>query len=419
MIKLKKFNICVLLLYIFVFISVIQCHLLEGQYCLHKRSMSLGTCKPLDNCEETDHENNHEKHLTPQLCNWNNKTPIVCCRNTHPIETQEITEIEILETIEETRKIKIEHAEIIPKQKKPQLEEELKMETDKTNGISRKLCLYYAKSVYALKYPVFNAPGAAPQNESQCAVEYRPLIIGGSDAKPKEFPHMALIGYGEENEIEWGCGGSLITEEWVLTAAHCAYPSMGEAKFVRLGELDLQNENDDSEPQNFIIIQIEQHPEYKEELNFYNDIALFKLNKKAKLTAYVRPACLWTKREIKSSKAMATGWGQTSDVHMTQSSHLLKVTLSLIPQSECNHYKNKIDYEKSICAGISKKDKSIKNTCQADSGGPLQIYAEDVKCMYYIIGITSYGKVCDLSGTGVYTRVSNYIPWIESIVSIK
>lgn len=141
----------------------------------------------------------------------------------------------------------------------------------------------------------------------------------------------------------------------------------GNATFIRLGELDYQNENDDSDPQNFTIIQIVQHPEYKEELTFYDDIALFKLNKKAKLTAYVRPACLWTKREIKNAKAIATGWGRTSDSYMTESSHLLKVTLSLIPHSECNHYENPIDNEKSICAGMGKNDKSIKNTCQVIS----------------------------------------------------
>lgn len=56
------------------------------------------------------------------------------------------------------------------------------------------MCLHYAKSVYTLKYPIFNAPGAALQNESQCAVEYRPLIIGGSKSNPKEFPHMVSNG---------------------------------------------------------------------------------------------------------------------------------------------------------------------------------------------------------------------------------
>ncbi|XP_044736800.1 transmembrane protease serine 9-like [Chrysoperla carnea] len=298
---------------------------------------------------------------------------------------------------------------------------------DTREGISRGLCLRYAKSVYVLEYPAFNVPGAAPKNVSQCHVNHRPLIYGGSKAKGKEFPHMALIGYAKEDDIKWMCGGSLITEEWVLTAAHCAYTTYGEAKFVRLGELDFADDNDDSEPQNFDVIQIEEHPEHG--ISHYNDIALLKLNKKAKLTAYVRPACLWTKHDIKNSKAIATGWGLTGWIPFfhNRSSHLLQVTLSLVPQSICNqtifnaHRLNKgIIDEMQICAGVGENDKDKKDTCQGDSGGPLQIFANDVECMYYIIGVTSFGKPCGKTrAAGVYTRVSNYIPWIESTITSK
>lgn len=54
---------------------------------------------------------------------------------------------------------------------------------------------------------------------------------------------------------------------------------------------------------------------------------------------------------------------------------------------------------------------------QGDSGGPLQITNEDNRCLYHIIGITSFGKVCGAANSpGVYTRVSKFLPWIENTV---
>lgn len=55
--------------------------------------------------------------------------------------------------------------------------------------------------------------------------------------------------------------------------------------------------------------------------------------------------------------------------------------------------------------------------CQGDSGGPLQVYHPYRKCMYTVAGITSFAKQCgDLNAPGVYTRVYNFLDWIENIV---
>lgn len=63
------------------------------------------------------------------------------------------------------------------------------------------------------------------QKVFRCSISTVPLIVGGQNAQPKEFPHMALIGFENRpnNNTEWKCGGSLISEFFVLTAAHCMY----------------------------------------------------------------------------------------------------------------------------------------------------------------------------------------------------
>lgn len=56
------------------------------------------------------------------------------------------------------------------------------------------------------------------------------------------------------------------------------------------------------------------------------------------------------------------------------------------------------------------------NDFQGDSGGPLQITSDDNQCLYYIIGVTSFGKGCGTLSPAIYTRVSEYLDWVETIV---
>ncbi|XP_017786673.1 PREDICTED: serine protease snake-like, partial [Nicrophorus vespilloides] len=289
-------------------------------------------------------------------------------------------------------------------------------------GIARKVCSYDNG------YPVVccgKTPGVKSLtycNNTQTPIpkfERFPIIGGGIPSLAKEFPHMAALGFDNNGKIIWGCGGSLISTRFVLTASHCLFsPEFGHVKYVRLGDLNLTSNDDQALPQDFTVLRTHKHPMYKHPSK-YHDIALLELDGEANMTDYVKPACLKVDNLSTSDDYIATGWGSTSFYGDT-SDHLQKVNLQEIKNGECNEYypmndrilKKGIQETYQICAGNPGKD-----TCKGDSGGPLQTYNDEYRNAYDIVGITSFGKACLLTlSPGVYTRVAGYIEWIEEIV---
>ena len=160
------------------------------------------------------------------------------------------------------------------------------------------------------------------------------------------------------------------------------------------------------------------HPNYSG-LKKYHDIALIKLDRKVSFNSFIRPGCLWQTESFNTTKVLATGFGATGFLEKNSNS-LLKVSLDILPTSICQEtyvgdrkLKQGI-IDSQICSGILEGG---KDTCQGDSGGPLQVTLEANQCVYYILGITSFGKACgDSSTPAVYTKVHSYLDWIESIV---
>ncbi|XP_055546316.1 serine protease snake-like [Wyeomyia smithii] len=192
----------------------------------------------------------------------------------------------------------------------------------------------------------------------------------------KEFAHIGAIGWTQpDGTISWNCGGTLIWDNFVLTAAHCAVDSNNKRPdVIRFGDLNIYSSDDDEYAQQLKIIEVIRHPEHRYAAQ-YHDIALMKLEKNVTLHETVVPACLWADEEMRFRSLEAAGWGKTG--YATEKTPvLLKVSLKPMDNEECGKiYTN--DTNRRLRFGL--QDHHIRavdekmDTCEGDSGGPLQV----------------------------------------------
>uniref|UniRef100_A0A8C3H8V9 Peptidase S1 domain-containing protein n=1 Tax=Chrysemys picta bellii TaxID=8478 RepID=A0A8C3H8V9_CHRPI len=226
-------------------------------------------------------------------------------------------------------------------------------------------------------------------------------IIGGHEAQPHSRSYMAYLDIRRGNNSSF-CGGFLVAENFVLTAAHCN----GDIIAVRLGTHNLRNweHNEQWIPVRRSI----PHPQYNR-VTINNDIMLLQLGRKAWLNGYVRriPLPLPHQRMRPGTVCSVAGWGRTSADNKVTSGTLQEVDVVVMQDAACPRdpggiYRN---YKASMmmCGGDPEKGKS---SFQGDSGGPLV-------CQGRAQGIVSWGSK-DGTPPAVYTRVSTFIPWIRA-----
>ncbi|XP_044221223.1 mast cell protease 4-like [Thunnus albacares] len=223
-------------------------------------------------------------------------------------------------------------------------------------------------------------------------------IVGGKVAKPHSRPYMASLQIRGQHT----CGGILIREDFVLTAAHCKHP---EQTTVVLGAHNITKEE---KSQQRIEAEYIPHPKYKE---YDYDIMLLKLKKKATLNKYVKTIGLPKKdKKIKANiKCDVAGWGLTGDER--HPSNVLRETTEKMQFSfECkNIWETNFNSERMLCTKFTKKEGGV---CQGDSGGPLI-------CNTKLHGITAftYRKDCNNPKyPHVFTKIHFFLPWIKKVM---
>ncbi|XP_066157138.1 CLIP domain-containing serine protease B4-like isoform X2 [Euwallacea fornicatus] len=240
---------------------------------------------------------------------------------------------------------------------------------------------------------------------------YDNRITHGKKTALEEFPWMALVAYNSSDSgIEYRCGGTIIHERFILTAAHCILNTtlLG----IRLGEYDLSTTKVDcddtycsSPVQDFYIADIAVHPKYNPRTH-ENDIALVKIDGVANFTPLAE-----INDDLTGKFAIVAGWGITEDdIH---SSVLLKASVPVLPERACSEiYQRYLSVTSDqICAGGYKG----RDSCAGDSGGPLMytgLIEGSPKFIQY--GIVSFGpRKCGSEGKpGIYTRVKSHLWWI-------
>jgi len=236
----------------------------------------------------------------------------------------------------------------------------------------------------------------------KCGQKGSGRIVGGTQASVNEYPWQAALMSGSQQF----CGGSLINDRYILTAAHCVDGITAAQLTVRLAEHNLAS----STETNLVtrsVSSIISHSQYNDN-TMQNDIALLKLSSPVEVSSDVLPVCLPPSKPTYAGKtAIATGWGTTSSGG-SQPNTLREVSVPVISDAQCKAtgYGNSDILPGMLCAGTNGKD-----SCQGDSGGPLIF--KDGGGNYDQIGVVSFGYGCGASNyPGVYTRVNSYLDWI-------
>ncbi|XP_012368786.1 granzyme B-like [Octodon degus] len=225
-------------------------------------------------------------------------------------------------------------------------------------------------------------------------------IIGGHEAKAHSRPYMAYLEFQYNTSLVM-CGGFLIHENFVLTAAHCMERPLniqGSQITVTLGAHNIEQREKTQQ-----VIHVKRsipHPQYNPE-KITNDIMLLQLEEKAKETKEVQ--IIKPKKEswVKpGTVCQVAGWGLL-DLNGKFPNTLQEVEMTVQKDEECKKHFHNYDSETQICAGDPDTE---KGSYEGDSGGPLL-------CNNVVQAIVSYGS-CEINPQ-VYTKLSPYVAWIE------
>ncbi|XP_078359635.1 serine protease 33-like isoform X1 [Oculina patagonica] len=236
-------------------------------------------------------------------------------------------------------------------------------------------------------------------------------IVGGTQAQNGSWPWQAMLAHAGGSQF---CGGSIILEQWVLTAAQCVSGKSPSQIVVRMGAYKITDIAQELQVEKIIV-----HESFYPD-TLAHDIALLKLKTKATLGTSVGLVCLPLPEIDPGKTCYITGWGTLEEWDGTSPpalpDYLQEASVPIVAKDECISSYSKVgisvDGPSMICAGF---EEGGVDACLGDSGGPLVCESNG---KWYLEGVTSWGYGCATKGYyGVYANVRYLTSWVyENII---
>uniref|UniRef100_A0A182NF46 Peptidase S1 domain-containing protein n=1 Tax=Anopheles dirus TaxID=7168 RepID=A0A182NF46_9DIPT len=248
------------------------------------------------------------------------------------------------------------------------------------------------------------------------------LIQNGIDAKAGHWPWHAAIFHRRDNDSVYACGGSIIDESTILTAAHCVSTASGLVPLRRIsvsvGQTDLKQRSELMQTHN--VRELIVHPQFSKH-SIVHDIALVKLATNITMTKYVQPVCLWTMDEseyqIVGKNGTIVGFGLTE--HDVVSEQLKQALVSVVEPLACIASDRGVFGTHLTSDMFCGKGQPGVSACNGDSGGGMFF---EVGGRWYVRGLVSFTPVraqtsyCDGTKSTVFTDVARYLEWITNYI---
>jgi len=239
-------------------------------------------------------------------------------------------------------------------------------------------------------------------------------IVNGQAATKCEWPWQVQLRSGLSGEGIAFCGGTLIDQNWVLTAAHCIHDASTFDMTVKFG--DYERSAMDPATVNRRIKMIHKHPRYND-YTYQNDVALLELVEPVPLTSCVAPACLPEASDPplqEGATCWITGWGTLVEGGYTANT-LQEGQVKVVGHEVCRSAYSMVGNitDDMLCAQGNVFGAPV-DACQGDSGGPL--VCDEGNGRYVVQGAVSWGQGCARSQyPGIYAEVMHQREWIRSV----
>ena len=232
-------------------------------------------------------------------------------------------------------------------------------------------------------------------------------IIHGSPGLPDEWPWQVQI---TRNGGHW-CGGSLLSDRWVLTAAHCIDGVPTSSLAVRAGLSNIAAPGPNVQTRS--VLSTQTHPDW-DSFALENDVGLIRLSSPVTFSKHIQPIAIDSRTVPVGTKAYVTGWGQTAPGSLP-SNTLLETMLPVVDTATCNTAGTLLGTvtDSMICMGYVGGE---TGGCHGDSGGPLVVPGNAFSNGWRQIGVVSWGVGTYCSSYTVFSRLSVLAPWITGVV---